>query len=223
VVGRLAAAILAVLFLAGAPSASAGSCPGGYAYAGLQSADPAAGAAATLSALSLPQVRNGHVAAWVGVGGHGLGPRGADEWIQVGLSAFPGSATRVYYEVKRPGARPRYVELGRPVGEREPHRVAVREEEAAPGWWRVWVDGRPVSRRVFLPGSHGSFRPIVTAESWNEGRSACNRFRYRFADVSVVLSPGGLWRELGRRYVLEARGYRLLSRGRAAFVAVARR
>ena len=34
------------------------------------------------------------------VGGVGEGPNGSDSWIQVGLSAFPGSESALYYEVR---------------------------------------------------------------------------------------------------------------------------
>ena len=84
----------------------------GYTYAGVFGTDRAAGVGATLTALSPPEVVGGHVAAWVGVGGQGEGPNGSDEWIQVGLSAFPGTgASSLYYEVARPGATPSYHEL----------------------------------------------------------------------------------------------------------------
>jgi hypothetical protein len=46
-----------------------------------------------------------HVAAWVGIGGEGLGPGGATEWIQAGLSAFPDGRTELNYdEVTMPGS-----------------------------------------------------------------------------------------------------------------------
>src|SRR6185503_3969216 len=48
----------------------------GYSYAGFQSAHRGHGIRATLVSLGSPNVRNGHVAAWVGVGGSGLGPNG---------------------------------------------------------------------------------------------------------------------------------------------------
>src|SRR5437660_10841897 len=90
--------VRSALALAGAISALAlptpawagGSCtPTSYSYAGLTSLQPAFGVAATLEAASLPLVSAGHVAAWVGVGGVDAGPRGENEWIQVGLHAFP--------------------------------------------------------------------------------------------------------------------------------------
>ena len=67
-------------------------CLGGYTYAGVYRTDkPVAGVAASISMTSLPSVNSGpggHVAAWVGVGGAGMGPGGTDEWLQVGLASF---------------------------------------------------------------------------------------------------------------------------------------
>ena len=51
--------------------------------------------------LDTPAVTGGssHVAGWVGVGGPGLGPHGADEWLQVGLATFGDTNEgRLYYE-----------------------------------------------------------------------------------------------------------------------------
>ena len=86
-------------------------CHSSYSYAGISSPLRAHGVGAAVTALSAPRVLQGHVAGWVGVGGPGLGPGGSDEWIQVGLSAFPGSDSRMYYEVKQPGYDAKYVEL----------------------------------------------------------------------------------------------------------------
>ena len=80
----------------------------GYSYAGFQSANRGHGVKATLVALAKPDVRSGHVAAWVGVGGAGLGPNGSDQWLQVGLSAFHGTGSNLYYEVTTGGAPARY-------------------------------------------------------------------------------------------------------------------
>ena len=62
---------------------------------------------ATLEAVLPAWVSDGHVAAWVGVGGPGYGPKGADEWIQVGLSAFNADTTNhMYYEYTIAGSDP---------------------------------------------------------------------------------------------------------------------
>jgi hypothetical protein len=158
----------------------------------------------------------------VGVGGHGLGPGGTDEWIQVGLAAFPGSASRLYYEVKRPRRSARYVEILRPVRSGERHRVMVLETSGARGWWQVRVDGVRVGRPVFLPGSHGRWYPIATAESWSGGALACNGFRYRFERVALAAEHGGSWQAFSGGYVLRDSPYRLVRRGASSFLALAR-
>ena len=84
-----AAAALAVVASSAAPAGagSATSCGDrAYTYAGYAASGRAHGASAVLTALAAPAVANGHVAAWVGVGGPGQGPNGADEWLQVGIS-----------------------------------------------------------------------------------------------------------------------------------------
>jgi hypothetical protein len=216
-----------LLVLAAVASSSAASvapaasrpCADGYTYAGRLNATRAYGVRATLTALSKPQVAAGHVAAWVGVGGVGQGPKGTDAWIQVGISAFPGSESKLYYEVARPGAPPTYSELESQVPTGKRIRVAVLEVAKRPGFWRVWLNGRPVSAPVELRGSSGRWQPIATAESWSGTGSACNRFTYRFDDVSVAGATGGSWRGfVGGHTFLDA-GYRLVDRGSTAFVA----
>jgi hypothetical protein len=168
-----------------------------------------------------PRVEAGHVAAWVGVGGYGLGPGGSDEWIQAGVVTRPGGKSRLYVEVVRPGAGRTYLEVGAPVRRGEAHRVAVLEIAAAPGWWRAWVDGEPAAPAVYLPSSHGRFRPMATAESWDGGHDACNRFRFRFARVSLAAEPDGSWERLEDGHVLAGCGFRVIRRTAATFVAVA--
>ena len=70
-----------------------------YGYAGMGTRTVARGVAATITANASATVHDGHVAGWVGVGGVGAGPGGADEWLQIGLSAFPLDVkSRIYYE-----------------------------------------------------------------------------------------------------------------------------
>ena len=103
----------------------------------------------------------------------GLGPGGSDEWLQIGLSGFAGGVSSVYYEVARPGRAPLYTELKTDVRPGETHRIAVLEQHGRAGWWRVWLDGRAASRPIYLPGSHGRWTPMATAESWTPaGRPA---------------------------------------------------
>lgn len=218
--------VLPVLVAAIAASAAANpaigqppSCADGYTYAGRLSATRAHGVRATLTALSKPQVSAGHVAAWVGVGGVGEGPNGTDAWIQIGLSAFPGSASRLYYEVARPGAAPAYFEVDSQIRTGERLRVAVLEMSKQRDHWRVWVNGKAVSAPVELRGSSGRWRPIATAESWAGAGSACNRFSYRFESVRVAAANGGSWRSFVGGHTFLDSGYRLVDRGSTTFVA----
>ncbi len=192
----------------------------GYSYAGFQSANRGHGVRATLVALANPQVRNGHVAAWVGVGGAGLGPNGRDQWLQVGLSAFHGTGSNLYYEVTAGGAAPRYHELDARVAPGERHRVAVLEVATRPNWWRVWLDGKPASKPIHLPGSSGRFQPIATAETWDGGTRVCNRFAYRFDELGVAAARGGNWQRFVQAHRFEDRGYRVTASA-SSFVAAA--
>jgi hypothetical protein len=132
-----------------------------------------------------------------------LGPGGTTEWIQAGLSAYPDGRIELYYEVTLPGADPRYVALG---DGRAPHTIAVVETRNQRSWWRVWVDGRPASAAFHLPGSHGTFDPTATTESWDGGIGACNAFAYRFARVTVLTDANGPWHALQRPEVIKDPG-----------------
>jgi hypothetical protein len=205
-----------------APAQSVAACgQSGYGYAGHLSSATAHGVAATVREVTAPQVADGHVAAWVGVGGVGQGPGGSDAWIQVGLSAFPDSTTKLYYEIAQPGAAPRYTELSADISKLGSLRLAVLETAGQPGSWRVWVNGRAVTAPVHLPGSSGRWRPIVTAETWHAAGSACNRFRFDFTGVKVAAASGGSWRTFvsGQRFLDP--GYQLRDHGRGAFEASA--
>ena len=214
------AGTLTVAGLLAAPGFGA-TCDATYSYAGFANAGTGFGVKATLTALTLPEVEWGHVAGWVGVGGPGMGPNGEDEWIQVGFSGFSGSTTKLYYEVTRPGATPQYFEVQSEVPIGQPRRVAVLEMAFRTNWWRVWVDGQPVSEPVHLPGSHGTWTPMATAESWNEGKASCNRFQYRFDRVMVARRAGGSWHQLSPGYTFEDPGYEVVSREPASFLASA--
>ena len=218
---RLVAALVTSVCAFASPAIAKAACgSSGYAYAGVGASSRAFGISTRLQAATAPQVLNGHVAGWVGVGGPGAGPNGTDEWLQVGFSAFPGSAfSSLYYEVAQPHQAPRYVELegGLPPGTTT--KVAVVELSGRRGWWRVWVDDSPVGEAVYLPGSHGAWRPLATSETWGAGASVCNRFRYRFASVSVATRPGGGWQLLRDDYTFQNHGYRIRRLARATFVA----
>jgi hypothetical protein len=200
-----------VALLACASPAIAGTCAAPYSYAGLASAAGGYGVRATVTAVAAPDVERGHVGAWVGVGGPGMGPNGEDAWLQVGLASFGDGGSRLYYEVTLPGDAPRYVEVDPSVAPGESHRVAVLEVANRPSTWRVWVDGAPVGEPVYLRASAGAWPPMAIAESWNAGTSACNAYEYRFEGVGVMRRRGGRWASLdaGARY--EDPGYRLVA------------
>jgi len=217
-VGALAAACVAP-----GHAAAAAQCSKSYSYAGLTASTRSHGISATLTALALPDVLNGHVAGWVGVGGVGLGPGGSSEWIQVGLSAFPGTPSKIYYEVRQPGWAAKYVEVKTSVALGERHRVGVLEARGKPNVWRVWVDGRPVSPMYYLPGSHAGWQPQATAESWNGDAGVCNNFAYGFEGISLMSKPGGAWRALSDPgFEFEDIGYSMTRRSPASFVASSR-
>jgi hypothetical protein len=213
----IALAIVACVTLTAVPGAL-GCGASGYSYAGIASSANAFGIAATVTPLPAFDVASGHVAGWVGVGGPKQGPAGSDEWLQVGASVFPGvPGGELYYELKLPGAPAAYhlVASGWQLG--HPKRVAVLELRTHPNHWRVWVDGAPVSQPLFLPGSHGRWQPIATAESWDGPDASCNAFLFRFHDVAVARRPGGSWSPLVDWSPVSSVGPRI-SHSRAAFL-----
>jgi hypothetical protein len=192
-----------------AGGAACASGDGGYTYAGSQSTAVGHGVRATITATRTPSVAAGHVAGWVGVGGPGQGVNGTDEWIQAGIASLPGMEPLLYAEITRPGRTPlfRVLEQTVPVG--ESRSLAVLEMGRREGWWRIWVDGTPVTQPIHLRASSGRWQPIATAESWNGGQATCNRFAFRFERVSVSYGGGGSWRPYvpGSRFL--DRGYKL--------------
>ena len=217
----LAAALALGSFGLAAPGLAQAACgSSGYAYAGLGASHRAYGVASWLQAVAAPEVLSGHVAGWVGVGGPGAGPNGSDEWLQVGFSAFPGSSTSsLYYEVAQPRQAPQYheVAVGIPAG--SIHKVAVVELRSRRSWWSVIVDDRAVGDPVYLPGSHGAWRPMATTETWGAGSFVCNRFSYRFGSVSVATRPGGGWQRLRSHYTFQNHGYSIKNLGAGTFLA----
>jgi hypothetical protein len=202
---------LAVLasFAGGVASAGQQTCGSGrhgsdgYAYAGLQSKARAHGVQARITLLEAPVVASGHAAAWIGVGGPDAGPNGEDEWLQVGIAALPGMEPLLYAEVTRAGAEAEFLSLDEAAHVGETQTLAVLEMSKRPGWWRVWVGGRPATAPIRLPGSSGRWQPIATAESWNGGQQVCNRFAFRFERVGVAGWRGGSWHAFvpGNRFV----------------------
>jgi hypothetical protein len=193
-------------------AASTAPCSSEYAYAGAESARPAAGIAATLALVSAPKVKAGHVAAWVGVGGPGMGPHGADEWLQAGIAEVAGEAPVLYYEVTRPGdSGAHFVTLG-PVAVGERHRIAVVEQDAARESWRVSIDGVRIAGSFVLPGSDGAFAPIATAENWDGGvAGTCNGYDFSFAKLALK-SRAGVWQPFDLTRILRDPAYELTLR-----------
>lgn len=221
------AALLAAVVAGGAyqaPTSAAAACTSatygaqGYGYAGFQATRRAHGVRAALTGLAENAVAEGHVAAWVGVGGRGQGPGGADMWLQVGLSSFAGAPGNLYYEVTRPGSPPVFHLIESNVARGALRRVAVLEMTKRSDWWRVWVNGQPASEPIHLPRSGKRWQPIATAESWDGGSGSCNLFSYRFERVEIAAGRGGSWRRFDRGFRFQDAGYRLslLSGGPAA-------
>ena len=182
-----------------------------FSYAGLQAGRTAHGVSATLASTAAPSVSDGHVGGWIGLGGTSAGPGGAAEWLQTGLAAFPGDQTmQMYYEVTVAGSKPRYVELGSSVAPGVSHNFAVLEMLQRKSWWRVWVDGKPASPPIHLPGSHGVWYPQAVAESWNGQNGACNAYAYRFTNVTLATADGGRWRPMQKSYELHDAGYKVV-------------
>ncbi len=219
--GRLtvaAAACLAVASLLVAPSwvlaspktaGAAPACARGYSYGGYASREGVRGIAATVVAPEAPHVSSGHAAAWVGVGGMHQAEGGRNAWLQAGLAAFPQTGLRLYVEEVSLGRARRFTDLG-PARLGRAYRIEVRETQ--PDVWLASVDGRVVGVPAYLPTGGGSWRGVVTSESWTAGRATCNRFAYRFANIALLSGPG--WRALddaravGRRVTPTADGFR---------------
>lgn len=195
---------------------SAGGCWTGYSYAGLSSVQSAHGISATISTASLHEVASGHVAAWVGVGGAGAGPHGSDEWLQVGVSGIANGGWSLYYEVARPGHAAKYVKLQTQLSTASRHRFSVLEIRSRPGWWRAWVDEKRVSKPFHMAGA---WRPMSTAESWNDNQPVCNPYHFTFGRVDVARDRGGSWTPLRDAHVLQDPGYRVVRTLSSSFVA----
>jgi len=221
----LATLLLSVLAAssAEAETSKSSACVGKpYSYAGLQSETKAHGVAATLSPIAAPAVADGHVGGWIGVGGANVGPGGVTEWLQAGFASFDHEQrSRMYYEVTLPGAAPKYVELSESIEPGEAHHFSVLEMGSRKSWWRVWVDHKPVSPPIHLPGSHGTFFPQAIAENWNGGTGTCNAYSYSFSDITLAQTSGGKWRPLTASSVLQDAGYKVVRSSAAARTFVA--
>jgi hypothetical protein len=218
----LAITVVATAALGGAARAVACGNSGGYSYAGIGAAGHADGVSALISPLNAFNVLDGHVAGWVGVGGPGQGPGGTNEWIQVGYSGFPSIlGSDIYYEVALPNRFPQYHQVSAGLGVGTLTKLTVLEMHDRRNFWRVWVNHRPVSAPIYLPGSDNRWSPIATAESWDGGNGgACNTFLYRFRRVSIAMAPGGGWHQLTGGYPIRSAATRIQRRrGSSGFFA----
>ena len=215
-------AAVAAAFAGTVQPARAASCgSGGYSYAGLAAPSHAFGISATVTPLAAYSIATGHVAGWVGVGGPGEGPGGADEWIQVGYNTIGGiGGPNLYYEVTPAGGQPTYHQIAANLQVGRAERVAVLELHGRPNWWQVLVNGKPVAGPINLPGSHGRWSPIATAESWDGGTgTVCNAFLYRFHRVTIARVPGGGWVPLANATPIGAGSAVHRSSSSASFIA----
>jgi hypothetical protein len=196
-----------------ATSQAAKTCWSGYSYNGVQSPTRAYGISANLTLASRSVVGVGHVAAWVGVGGAGMGPGGTDEWIQAGIAHDAGGQDVLYYEYKRPGdAKATYTAL-QVANPGQSHSFVVYERAAQRDSWSVIVDGVKISPPVSLPGSHGLFQPVATAENWDGGvAGACNQYGFAFANLAVRSDYKGAWQAFDLSRVLRDPAYQLALR-----------
>ncbi len=204
------ASVLPVSAGAAAPRshAAAKTCWSGYSYDGVQSPDRAYGVSATLTLGARSVVSNGHVAAWIGVGGAGLGPGGSDEWLQAGIAHDAGGLDVLYYEYKQPGdSQATYVSLFN-VSPGESHSIVVYERAGQRDSWRVMVDGAKVSDPIALPDSHGRFQPVATAENWDGGvAGSCNAYAFDFSNLAVRSQYAGTWQAFDLSRVLRDPAY----------------
>jgi hypothetical protein len=212
-------AALAVLATTSAADARARLCGSqGYSYAGISAIQSRSGISAAITALNAPHVSAGHVAAWVGVGGYGLGPGESNEWLQAGISAAPGQPVSLYYELAQPHKAPVYHLIPITVSVGKTYDVAVLESRHHPNWWRVWVNGARASARFFLPASRDNWKPVATSENYDGGVGACNTFAFKFGQLRATVTDHRGWTPVDGS-VLSAPGYTVQGRTLAGFVA----
>lgn len=207
------AAVFAASAFAASPLHHTTGCWSGYSYDGVQSPVAGYGVGATITLERPSQVSAGHVAAWIGVGGAGMGPGGTDEWIQAGIAREADGTDALYYEYKRPGdAQATFVQL-QTAYPGVPYSLFVYERAAQRDAWRVMLNGVKVSDPVVLPGSHGAFSPVATAESWDGGVSgSCNGYAFDFSSLTVRTDWGGTWQPFDTSRVLRDPAYQIALR-----------
>jgi hypothetical protein len=193
----LTAVVAAVALGPGAARVLACGNSQGYSSTSIGGSSNAFGISAQIAQTSTFDILNGSVGGWVMVGGKGEGPLGSNEWLQAGYAAFPSvTGSDIYYEVGQPGQYPRYHEISTGAAVGMYTQVTVLEMHKRPNSWRVWVNHRPVSPPIKLPGSHDGLKATAKSESWDGGTGACNDFSYSFRRVSIAHGPGGDWQQL---------------------------
>jgi hypothetical protein len=197
--GVLVVAALELLLVTGGGVADAsrlvgaGCKPNAYDYSGVETAAATSGIRTDLTVVSTPEVKAGHVAGWVGVGGPGLGPSGTDEWVQIGYAGFDTGEDQIYYEDALPNKPPQYHTVVASVEPGAKNWMGVLESAQTKGSWQLWLNNKPVSPVIALPSSHGKFAPQAIGENWSGGTSQCNTYEYAFGSVQVASRPGGSW------------------------------
>ena len=176
-----------------ASEAVGATCKTNYDYAGVLDSAEHYGMRTNLSMDKKPGVKDGFVAAWVGVGGPGEGPNGQDQWLQVGYVTFDTGQAELYYEITLPGKSPDYHTVKPNLSPSAKHRIAVLEVAGKKDAWRVWVDDKAVGPVYVLPKSHGKVIPQALAETWNGGTTKCNAYSWQFKAIQVAAKPGGSW------------------------------
>ena len=189
-----------------------------YSYAGIENAGTAHGVSATIAETAKPAVENGHIAAWIGLGGLHAGPGDVPEWLQVGFIAFDGdSSAQIYYEIAD-SPKAYYHQVKANVQPGESHHFAVLEMAGRSSWWRVWMDGKPVSPPIHLPGSHGTWKPQAMGEN-QTGTGTCNGYAYEFSNLEVADANGGGWQPFDPGYTFQDPGYRVVRTQPVRFLA----
>jgi hypothetical protein len=209
----IAAAFALPAFSARPASHRTTACWSGYSYDGVQGANHVYGVGATLTLDRPSQVTEGHVAAWIGVGGAGMGPGGTDEWIQAGIEHEQDGSDQLYYEYKRPGdENATFVQLQQAVPG-VAYSLFVYERATQRDAWRVMLNNVKMSDPIVLPGSHGAFQPVATAENWDGGvDGACNGYDFSFSSLAVRTSFGGAWQPFTTSRVLRDPAYQIALR-----------
>ena len=219
----LAALLATTAATASSPRAASApkSCWAGYSYDGVQSTARGFGVSAVLTMQSRSVVSAGHVAAWVGVGGAGMGPGGSDAWVQAGIAQDVGGSDHLYFEFKRPGdAHATSVTLAE-VQTGKSHTITIFERFAQRNAWLVRIDGARVSDPIVLPGSHGAFSPVASAENWDGDAAACNHYSFDFSNLAVATQFGSGWQPFDLSRVLRDPAYLIALRANG-FTASAR-